>query len=261
MVEQLAEREMTLTFTEKPLEGTEPARCVDGRPSPDSPQGPQMLGGSLHPIVLGAIFQNRDLDENLTAESLKALQAVGIKTGAHRAEGSTVQASGCGFADRIKEILEKASSSRDEISRRLETVINANQDKLVGFPFSSLKEIVNSAFRKIEAYSPNKIHLTGERLVRSAEKSGSEVETVQGDHAEEVAFVNINEATTLDTLRVNGQGKQGFNLDLMAAVKQSGQLGIPAEFSLPASLILYQATEMVLVEDKGKSSLPVEIHT
>lgn len=261
MVEQLVGQEMTLTFYEKPLKGSEPARCVDGRPSPDSPQGPQMLGGSLHPIVLGAIFQSRDLDEKLTAESLKALQEAGIKTGAHRAEGSTVQASGCGFADRIKDILEKASTSRDEISRRLETVVNANQEKLVGFPLSSLNELLNSAFSRIEAYSPNKIHLTGEGLVSSAEKSGSKVETVQGDHAEEVAFVNINAGTTLDTHVVNGQGNQGFNLDLMAAVKQSSQLGVPAEFSIPASLILYQATEMVLVEDKGNPPLPVEIHT
>jgi len=71
----------------------------------------------------------------------------------------------------------------------------------------------------------------------------------------------VKAGTTLDTRSLNRQGTQGFNLDLLEAMRQAKALGIDNDFTLPASLILYLATEIVLVEDKAKVALPVEIHT
>jgi hypothetical protein len=38
-------------------------------------------------------------------------------------------------------------------------------------------------------------------------------------------------------------------------------LGVGAEFAMAASLILYQATEIILVENNGKRALPIVIHS
>ncbi|MBI2029985.1 hypothetical protein HYT02_06205, partial [Candidatus Gottesmanbacteria bacterium] len=86
------------------------------------------------------------------------------------------------------------------------------------------------------------------------------IENLNGLHEEQVAFVNLRPNTTLDTNNLNREGKQAFNLDLWAAVEQSKELGVPEDFARDASLILYMATEMVLVEKNGKPALPVQIH-
>jgi len=112
---------------------------------------------------------------------------------------------------------------------------------------------------QVKTYSSDKIGITGETLVKSAEDNDAICETVEGNHAEQVAFVNLKPNTTLDTAALNQQGDQAFNLDAWALQKQAKTLGVPDEFSIPASLTLYSATEIVLVEDKGKPALAVEI--
>lgn len=254
------ETEMLPTFIENPLSGNEPPRCVDGRPSPRSEQGPQMLGGSLHPVVLAAIYDNLPIDSGTVAKEIKNLQEAGVKTGAHRGQHAHGEASDCGFADRLQDILKVAVEKRDEILRRLQLTYQQNRDKLEDYNLPVPEDLIGQAYDKIETYSPDWIKTTGEKLVNRIETSGSTIETVQGDHAETVTFVNIKNGTTMDTLAVNRQHQQGFNLDLLEAVRQAKLLGVGEDFSIPASLILYQATEMVLVEDKGKPALPVQIH-
>ena len=251
---------ITADFEVKPLTGNEPARCVDGRPSPGSEQGPQMLGGSLHPILLDAIFHDKDLDEATVAKGLKTLQNAGIKTGGHRGEHRNGEKSDCGFADRMPDILKTAIAKREMITERLVNILIANRARLNGFMPSSPKGFIDEAFDKIASWDLSRIKIKGNPLVTLLENSGSHIDSVVGDHREEVVFLNLDGDSTLDTAGLNEQGRQGFNLDIMHAIGQSATLGVSESFSTAASIILFQATELVLVEDKGKEALPVAIH-
>ncbi len=111
----------------------------------------------------------------------------------------------------------------------------------------------------MEQYPAENIKITGETLIHSVEASGGATETVAGEHAEQVAFVNLQPGTTLDTNQLNRQGQQAFNLDLWAAIEQAMALGVDSNFAIGASLILYMATEIMLVESKGKPALPVVV--
>jgi len=253
------ETKMHPVFLEKQLTGNEPARCVDGRPATNSEQGPQMLGGSLLPIVLTAIYNNSEIDSETIADGLAKLQSAGFRPGVHRGSHRHEEASDCGFADRLKDIIETAKQKRELIAGRILQIHNASREQFEALNLPPVEQLLNQAFEKIEAYSADKIKITGEALVKTAEDSGSVSETVGGDHGEQIAFVNLKPNTTLDTTVLNQQGDQAFNLDVWALQKQAKTLGVPDEFSIPASLTLYSATEIVLVEDKGKPALAVEI--
>lgn len=247
-------------FLEKNLKGNESPRCVDGRPAEDSEQGPQMLGGTLHPVVISAIFNDFELNSNTVASEIKRLQSVGFKTGVHRGSHKHEGVSDCGFADRLKDILAVAQKRRGTIHQRLMQIYETNRDQFRGINLPPVEGLINNAFEEIESLSTDKIKIVGEDLVKCAQDLGSTVETVEGDHTESIAFVNLRKNTTLDTIALNQQGKQAFNLDLLTAIEQAKQLGVPENLSILISLILYLATEKVLVEDKGKPALNVEIH-
>lgn len=245
------------------VNNTKQAWCVDGRPDPNSDKGSQMLGASLHPIILKAIDQNLNFDEALVGKILPALTSagfsLGVHYGAHKHEGK----SDCGFADRMPEIITKAQQQQGEITNRLLGVFRDNQAvfQSQGLTEEVFSQSLASAYQKINAYAPDKIQLTGETLIAKAQELGARVENLEGDHQEQVAFVNLKERTTLDTNELNLQEKQAFNLDLWAVLEQTRALGIDQNFALATSLILYQATEMVLVEAKGNPTLPVIIHS
>lgn len=241
-------------FIEYKLHGGEPAWCVDGRPDFSHPNGAQMLGGSLHPILLSAIWENRDFDDQIVENKFQALGEAGFTQGVHRGDHG-----GCGFANNMSTILTTAADRRDEITRRLMQVYKSDQEKFgnTSRPFAAL---LRDTFERIESYQTSRLKLTGEPLIAMTEMMGAVVEHVQGNHNETVVFVNTNRDTTFDTNAANQQGKQAFNLDLWAAVDQATALGVDAEFATAASLILYQATEMVLVENRGKPALPVKIN-
>ncbi len=252
---------LTLDFIELPLSGNETARCVDGRPDYNKGKGPQMLGGSLHPILLSIISEGTNFDEESVNKELSKLREAGFKTGAHRGSHKNPESSDCGFADKMPAILQTAVAKKEEITKRLNFVHDNNKEAIgdLGKPFS---EIVADAFTKLEAYSPERITLNGEKLLSCVTNTGAIIEDVAGDHAEEAAFVNLKKGVTFDTNQANQQGRQAFNLDLWAVVEQAQRLGVDdTNFIIGASLILYQATEMVLVEDRGKPALPVVIHS
>src|SRR3972149_5437049 len=136
----------TVKFKEKMLTGSEPARCVDGRPSPGSQQGPQMLGGSLHPILLDAISQQKDFNETTVAEDLKTLQGAGLKTGAQRGKQKSGEASDCVFADRLPDIIKTATDRRGIITDRLTKALVANRARLNGLMPASPKDFIDAAF-------------------------------------------------------------------------------------------------------------------
>jgi hypothetical protein len=239
-----------MDFVGKMLKGTEPARCVDGRPDPKSPQGVQMLGGSLHPIAVTAIILNKNFDNDYIVKSLNELISAGHKLGVHWGAHKHEDKSDCGFADRLNYILQTAKNNEKEILKRLTEIYTAN-----GIDASSLSK----SYKYISGYSLDKIMVIGKDLIDLSIKNQAAFENLQGDHGEQTAFVNLKENTTLDTQSLNNQGKQAFNLDLWAAISQTQALNKTADVNLirDLSLILYMATEMVLVEQKGKPSLPV----
>lgn len=262
MVKEAVKEMGTLpTYREKPIIGVKPPRCVDGRESEDSKSGPQMLGGTTHVILLDAIYNDKDFDEETVSTDIATLQSAGFETGAHRGSHAHGESSDCGFADKLKEILQKAIDKRQEITKRLFEAFEANKANLGDLQNLPIEALINDAYDKITAYSQDKIKITGEDLVRKIESSNSKVETAQGEHAEQIAFLNIKPGTTLDTNNLNQQGEQGFNLDINEPIKEGTTFNIPQGFILSASVIFYQATEMVLVEDKGKPALSVQIHS
>ncbi len=251
------------SFLETAITGTEPPWCVDGRPDPQKDKGPQMLGGSLHPVVLKAIWENQPFNQLFAAENLNALKntgfALGVHWGSHKHEGT----SDCGFADYLPKIIAKAQEQQYEIIRRLLAVYQQNQAVFnqIGLSQEQFITMLNQAYQKINAFLNTQVEIKGEALISLAETLGAQVENLEGDHQEQAAFVNLKKGVTLNTNLLNEQGRQAFNLDLGSAIHQAGALGVPDDFAIAASLILYQATEMVLVEDRQKPSLPVVVHS
>ena len=255
-------KESLPTFVEVPVTGKEPVGCVDGRPDYSKEPGAQMLGGSLLPILLHSVSTGEHFDEPTIVSKLNDLTAAGFAPGAHRGhhkheEGGTCD---CGFADKLPTILQRAKDQRAEIASRLNGVYQ-EQKATIGEFSLPFRDIVERSFDRLEQFPHDALPLTGEALVAKVEEHGAQIADMEGDHAERVAYVNLKPGTTLDTNAFNQAGKQAFNFDLWAAVEQAEALKVDPEFAIASSLILYVATEMVLVEDKGKPALPVVIHS
>ncbi len=246
-------------FITKLIRADDPARCVDGRSSKDSIEGPQMLGGSIHPILLSSIYNNEILDIDSVRDKITIMQKSGIKTGAHRDTNANKSVSGCGLADNIKVILQTAIENKEQIGRAVNALYNENKGHFPKFdkPFGILLE---DTYKKIAAYETSKIKLFGNALVTAIEKNGSQVETVEGNHAEQVAFVNLAQGTTLATKALNAYNEQAFNLDIKTVAETAKLLGLPEDFVYPTSLVMYLATEIVLVENANKPAVPVHVH-
>ncbi len=238
-----------LKFIEIPASANQPGRCIDGRNADDSLEGPQMLGGSVHPVLIRTIATGEDFDRNTLRQGLQSLSDKGYQLGVHRGSHKNPEQGkcDCGLCDQLQTILSTAVDKKDEITRRLQAIdINP--------------QLLDEAFRKISSFALDKVRITGEDIIQVAKDTRATVEEVQGDHKEETAFVNLKQNSTFDTRGANTQERQAFNLDLWAVLEQIEALGIDRDFAFVSSLILYQATEIVLVENKGKPALPVEIH-
>lgn len=212
-----------------------------------------MLGGSLHPLVLKAIFTNSELDTSTVKQDIVALKEKGFAPGVHRGSQQNTEngVCDCGFCDRLNEIVVTAQKEEGEIKNRLEPLFKAN-----GLD----PELLNTAYNRIRIFESDKIKSHGEPLLLEELTNGAICEIVEGEHMEKVAFVNLKKDTTFDTQKANGKGYQAFNLDLWIVQEQTQALGVDANFAKTASLILYLATEMVLVETRGRHPLPIKIH-
>ncbi len=248
-------------FKEIILNGTEAPWCVDGRPDFSHQKGPQMLGGSLHPIVLLAIFKNESLNAKFIKKSIHTLKKSQVNIGVHRGAHKNIQQGlcDCGFADKLKIILATAVEERNEISNRL-TSFYKKQAPILKYSLEHFIELLSQTYVAIENYSPEKIKLTGENLIKVFEQENAQVVELEGNHKEELAFLNIKKNTTFDSASANKDGYQAFNLDFNTVIEQSSILGLSEEFTYVATLILYLATEIVLVEKAGKTRLEMEIH-
>jgi hypothetical protein len=85
------------------------------------------------------------------------------------------------------------------------------------------------------------------------------LQTLDGGHQETAAVVNLVPGSTLDVDR--NQSHQAFNLDLWLVEEIGQKFGWDNNLTSALSLGLYVATEMVLVEAKGKPRLPILVRS
>ena len=224
---------------------TQPVFCVDGRVGQRKTDGPylQALGGSYHFVILRWLLRGGDFSEvfELTLTDLKNL---GYPLGLHRDTHASGDHAGCGFADNIRKIIETFKERSLDIWEILNnlTDLPSYQD--------TWDEILNLVKERDLTQIPS-----GDKIIKKGENLGAEVQVLDGNHREEAAIVNLVVGTTLDV--DNNQEHQAFNLDLWYVLRVARDLGIEEERAKLLSLGLYLATEIVLVEERGKSRLPI----
>lgn len=225
--------------------------CVDGRAGKvnEAIYGsyPQMLGGSLMPVVLEWLMNKPEKNlAQVLPEVFQRLQKEGYPLGVHTSTHAHEGKSDCGFADNLGKIL-----------------------KTFQFKFDDIKEIINKTGVSFEEEiwqrikeQLRKVNLeglpSGEFLINQAENQEAIKQVLDGDHQEIAAIVNLKTGTTLDV--DNNQQHQAFNLDLWLVKQLAEKFGWEKNLVTALSLGLYVATEMVLVEDKGKPRLPILIN-
>lgn len=261
-------------FYERLVEPTDPLGCIDGRPDKDQRSiGIQMLGGTLNMVVLRALAQGRDLDESLINEVVAELRNVD-STGAALPVG--VHKGHCGFAHELINIMATIVEREDELNARVSQFVKAHEQEFLDFGFDNHENQIQAAFESIRRFSGEKqILVIGEDLVDSVTTDPDQVTDLLGKHEEVAAFVNLKDGYSLDNNLANGiispdlirlegaiiEKSPAFNLDMWAVRRQARALGINQNFAVAASLVLYAATEMVLVEQSGKPALPMILHT
>jgi len=252
-------KEVKTTCQEKP-------RCVDGRPQDTSEnpleKGSQMLGATLHPLIVSAIAGNEPFDKMYVSTNTANLKRAGFGIAVHT---DTHVPCGCGFCANLGSILQKVSDKKEKILEALGRIHEDNRDVLndyltnLGIDPQSFEELIRAGADKITSYKQLKIE--GQELLNTMRTDQqAPCLLLDGEHEEQRAYVNLKPNSTFDTDSMAERGKQAFNLDLWAAVEQCQVLGVGAGEAVAQSLILYVATEMVLVEDAGKEALPLYVH-
>ncbi len=236
--------------------------CVDGRHGPVTAGQThpdnlhvQALGGSLLFAVLLYLLDQNDQDfDQAWVEAQTRLNKAGYSLGVHRGSHRTDIASDCGFADNLPKIIARLAENESEIRSIIESATQPLDEQTA----QTWKELVSRADNRknIEGF------VNGEQLIKAAETAGGSVQTLDGDHGEVAAAVNLADGTTLDTAKLVVNGLQAFNLDLWYVLHVAEELlELEKERAMLATLGLYVATEMVLVEDKKNYRLPVIIHS
>jgi hypothetical protein len=225
-----------------------PPFCVDGRAGQVDGKKigayPQMLGGSLMPAVLEWMINcpNDDL-KNVLPKVFEGLKKAGYPLGVHTSTHAHEGKSDCGFADNLGKILTTFKNRFGEIKEIIDQV---------GVNFSD--EVWQQIKDRLQQIDSNRLP-TGEQLVKQAEDLKAVKQVLVGEHREVAAIVNLVSQTTLDT--DNNQDHQSFNLDLWLIDEIADEFGWKKDLAQALSLGLYLATEMVLVEEKGKERLPI----
>lgn len=225
--------------------------CVDGRAGKVNGElynaYPQMLGGSLMPVVLEWIINRpkQNLNEVLPEVFQKLKEEnypLGVHTSTHAHEGK----SDCGFADNLGKILTTLREKFDEIK----TIIT-------GASVDFNDEIWQRLNEQMEKINVEQLP-TGETLIHQAQFQGAVIQVLDGEHQETAAIVNLKTNSSLNV--DNNQQHQAFNLDLWLVKEIAEKFAWDQNLSSALSLGLYVATEMVLVEEKGKPRLPILIN-
>lgn len=245
-----------IPFPEKEISGTECAWCIDGRCGEHSSKGPQMMGGSLSPVVIAAIVDNRALDEDFLDSKFTTLTENNFGLGVHTDDHA--HAEGCGFAKNLDGIFNTAKDQSEGIKSLILQVLNSNSE--IFTDVSPYIQALDVAAAKLQDYE-HKFNFAGSDLINHSQSQGAQVVELEGAHVEQAAYINLKPNITLDVARANANGQPVFNLDLWALNQQAAALGVDQLQATALGLMLYVATEMVLVE-KGDPTkrLPVMIN-
>jgi hypothetical protein len=237
-----------------------PPVCVDGRRDSHHNHGAKMLGGSLHIVLLWCLWHGKPFNERSCEEVFGLLKKAGFGLGVHRGshKNANQHLSDCGFADNLASIIEVALVDSEEIKAAVKQLFKKHAPEELQLR-NSFSSDITEVWKKCTQYPRGSIMIWGEDAIQAAEKAGARVSEVEGEHMEETAFVNLELDKTLDAEKEYRSGHQAFDLDLWMVMEQAKTVGLPHDFALMASLILYVATEIILVERKGKHSLPIEV--
>ena len=226
--------------------------CVDGRKSSKPGLYLQSLGGSYHLVTLNWLLSGGKANQykEIQLETLSELRNKGYRLGVHKGPHALKDKSDCGFADNNVTIIKILDERADEIW----SLITQAEPELVkeSSTWDEIKKLVGQA--DLNGIPPN--NQSGNDLINQAvDGYQADFQTLEGEHQEIAAVVNLKKNTTLDVDK--NQQTQAFNLDLWYVMDQVKDLGLDEKKSLLLSLGLYVATEMVLVENKGKPRLPI----
>ena len=217
--------------------------CIDGRQGDNPDLYVQSLGGSLNIAVVDWILNNSNGEfKSSIDETFSNLQTKGYRVGFHTSDHYNEGESGCGFADLevIIDVLYRKSNPIFDILFEIDSSLNKKE-------WDEIIKNVKNAKRKLPK---------GDEIIFGSHNDhGADLQKLYGEHNEKVAIINLEENTTLNVNQ--NQRTPAFNLDLWWVKKQAGSLGIDQNKTSLLTLGLYVATEMVLVENKGKQRLPI----
>lgn len=256
---QQAERQAILSrFVEVPNPATTPVFCVDGRKgartnAQGAPiEGPylQALGGSYHMVALEWLLAGGTSDYMTSADStFDKMKEKGMKVSVHRGHHGHGSVSDCGFADNFVKIVQTLQKNQNDIWGLI-TQAEGSLSEMAP-QWATLMDSIKDAH--LGTVPP------GDALITTAtEKYSADLQNLEGEHGEIAAVVNLKPKTTLDVDK--NQDTQAFNLDLWHVLDEAEQLGMDRQKATLLSLGLYVATEMVLVENKGKMRLPIVVN-
>ncbi len=262
--------------------------------------GPNFPGGSL---IFDTIYilqhPTWHLGNGTVTTVQDAMQAAGITPGVHRGHHATADfesysakylsatpsaahtaghiiqeqgKSGCGYADQLIPIVQRAVSDRDSITQELRTRIYPHLQQFLARPEIGIhsqqefEEVLASAYDQMAAYHTNQIEITGETLVASSQDRDAEVSHVVGDHTAMARYINTRDNTTFDTHSAVLAGEPAFNFDLWAFVAQTRALNqhlkhekFDVKHAVVQALILYEATARVLLPPTH-AAIAVTVH-
>ena len=242
--------------------------CVDGRTGKRKINNheikqpyPQMLGGSLNAVIVVGTLRTDDngnpllatqdfinLGQDVFRELKNAGFGLGLHTGGHANKDK--KTSDCGFADNLVKII---NYLRNKHKEKIENILKSTS-LILENDKERWKEIMDLL---------NKIDLenvpSGEKIIAILKRSPKVAfQKLEGNHHETTALINYQDKKTLDT--DNSQQKPAFNLDMWRIDIEARTLGIDKRKAELLTLGLYVATEIALVEDKGKKRLPILIN-
>jgi hypothetical protein len=233
--------------------------CVDGRKGKranangeDSTEPYlQALGGSYHIAALEWLLNGkRGEDFSLSANAtLSKMKEEGMRISLHTGPHNQGDSSDCGFADNLQEIITTLQVRGSDIWN------------LISHTDPSFRELQGNWDSLIESIQQANLESipSGRNLINKAKKQyNSDFQILEGEHGERAAVVNLKPNTTLDVDK--NQDTPAFNLDLWHVLEQAAKLGIDKNKATLLSLGLYVATEIVLVENKGKQRLPIIVN-
>lgn len=218
MIEAGAEQQERLEeFTERvgsgefhvSTEKTSLCKCIDGRSCQHALTGPNSAGGSLSYVVADDLTTKRFAGMDFAAtidNTFEVLRGQDQEIGVHNDTHAAGEKSGCGANDRLPEIYAKIAGDGGAIRDTAEAILGGTIDE------TTHELIVASASARSDFD-------TGAATLETMRRDGAAVETLEGDHNEVAAIINLRKGTTLDRAALNaefGDTYQAFNVDAWA---------------------------------------------